>query len=357
MSFSLPHHLFQIWENQQSGVLTLNPGQEERAFCFVKGELAAVSSYFPEKDFLDWLIEINRIEPPLRLNRQLLGFEGSRSAVAILIELGLLSGEEAFSLINNFFISRLSEYFKLVEVAHQFEEKNFKDEEIIFKGIFTPAVILHGLRKITRIEDFARFLPSEKDLILRQVPSYSSKLNLSPPEIYLWNLLQTPRTFGWLLENSWLGPTETRKTILALSCLRLVDFNQNGIPIENNGRPGTIDLEKSLDIFNEKCALIYRYVAKQLGPVAFNLVEKCYREVQEYLDPIFLNLEIKADGTFEPRAMLRFSLNELNAEEKKALLRGFDEILAAELLMVKKNLGNQHEEILIKSLRKAGESI
>lgn len=355
IAFSLPHHLFQIWENQQTGVLTVNPGPDERVFCFVKGELTAIRKYFPEKDFLDWLIEIKKIEPPLRLNRQLLGSEGIKSVVAILIEHGFLSSQEAFELLNDFLASRLSDYFNLVEVRHEFEEENFNEEEILLRGIFTPSVILNGIRKITRIDNFARFLPSEKELILRQAPSYSNKLNLSPPEIYLWNLLQTPKTFAWLLEQSWLGPTETRKTILALSCLKLVDFSQNAVSLENNGRPGFIDLEKSLAIFNEKCAFIYKYVAKQLGPVAFNLIEKCYREVQEYLDPIFLNLEIKPDGSFEPRAMLRFSLNELDPEEKKTLLRGFDEILTAELLMVKKNLGNQHEETLVKSLRKAGE--
>jgi len=357
VALSLPHHLFQIWENQQTGFLRINPGSFERIFCFVRGELSAIKKYFPEKDFLDWLIEIKKIEPPLRLNRQIIGSETASSLVAILIEHGFLSSQEAFELITNFLTSRLIDYFDLLETHQKFEEEIFKEEEIIFRGNFAPSVILRGIRKISRIDLFAQFLPAEKELIFRQAPAYSGKLNLLPPEIYLWNLLQTPRSFSWLLEQSWLGPTETKKIILALSCLKLVDFNQNFAPLENNGRPGFIDLGKSLAIFNEKCCFIYKYVAKQLGPVAFNLVEKCYREVQEYLDPIFLNLEIKADGSFEPRAMLKFSLNELASEEKKALLRGFDEILTAELLLVKKNLGNQHEEILVKSLERVGEAL
>jgi len=84
--------------------------------------------------------------------------------------------------------------------------------------------------------------------------------------------------------------------------------------------------------------------------VAFNLLEKSYRETQDSLDPIFRNLEIKPDGSFEPRAMLKISLNSLDQREKKIILRGFDEILAAELLLVKKTLGNQHEENLVKLL-------
>jgi len=355
-SLPFPHHLFQIWENQKTGVLRVKPGRFERSFCFIKGDLAAIKKYFPEKDFLDWLIETKKIEPPLRFNRHVISPNSSDSTVAILIEQGFLSSPEVFELINNFLNSRLADHFELASVEHEFTEENFQEEDILFKGMFTPSIILNGIRKMSRLDSLVRYLPSEKELIFRQVPTYSSKLNLMPPEIYLWNLLQVPRNFSWLLEQSWLGPTETKKVILALSCLKLVDFNRNLGLAENNGRPGFVDLEKCLIAFNERCSFIYKYVAKQLGPVAFNLIEKCYREVQEYLDPIFLNLEIKPDGSFEPRAMLKFSLNELSAEEKKALLRGFDEILTAELLMVKKNLGNQHEAILVKNLKRTGET-
>ncbi|MGC9055299.1 MAG: hypothetical protein ACP5J6_00325 [Candidatus Saccharicenans sp.] len=354
-SFFLPQYLFQLWEERRTGKLIINPGPYEKVFCLVKGELTAVKKYFPEQDFLNWLIEIKKIHPPLRLNRQLLGSEEIKSALAVLIEHGFLPAAEAFELVNNFLAARLTDYFPLMESTGEFEEENFKKEEIILKGIFTPAVVLEGIRKISRLEDFSQLLPAENDLVLRQVPPYSSQLGLRPTEIYIWNLLPTPKTFGQLLEESWLGPTETKKIILGLKCLRLVDFNQNSPEASDSSRATVVDLGKSLTSFNEKSSFIHKYMAKQLGPVAFNLIKKCYLEIQEYLDPIFLNLELESDGHFEPRAMLRFSLNELGSKEKKALLRGFDEILAAELFLVKKNLGNQQEEFLAASLKKIGE--
>jgi len=105
------------------------------------------------------------------------------------------------------------------------------------------------------------------------VPAYVSRLGLSQTEIYVWNLLQTPRTFSWLLENSWLGPAETRKTVLILTCLRLLDFNRQESGYNEVSQPEGLDLEKSLALFNEKANLIQRYITKQLGPVAFNLLE------------------------------------------------------------------------------------
>ncbi|MBC7348899.1 MAG: hypothetical protein H5U05_02880 [Candidatus Aminicenantes bacterium] len=357
LNLSLPFYLFQLWESQKSGRLRLNPGPYERQFCLVQGEITPVKKYFPEKDFLDWLQETRRIEPPLRFNRQLLGSDRLGSVVAVLIEHGLLPSQEALELTREFLAARLTDYFNLSEVRLSFEEEEFAEEEVVIKGLFTPDLILRGFRRLNRLDHLSRFLPAEKELLVRQVPAYARKLDLRTPELYLWNQLQTPQTYGALLGKSWLGPTETRKTLLALACLKLVDFNLNLATVENNGRNAGPDLEKSLMAFNEKSAFVYRYMAKQLGLVALNLIEKCYRETQDYLDPIFRNLELRPDGSFEPRAMLKLSLNELSLEDKKNLLRGFEEILAAELLLVKKNLGNQHEEIVARYLARSGVTV
>ncbi len=351
----LPFYLFHLWENQKTGRLLINPGPYAKQFCLVRGELTPVKKYFPEKDFLDWLQETGRIEPPLRLNRQLIGADNISSILAVLIEHGFLPAREALDLTAEFLAAKLLDYFNLPPVRLLFEEEEIPGEEIIVRGLFTPDLILRGFRQISRPEHLFRWLPAERETIMRQTPAYTRKLDLKSPELYLWNQLQIPQSFGQLLQKSWLGPTETRKTLLALACLKLVDFNVNQASLENNSRTCLPDLEKSLLAFNEKSAFIYRYVAKQLGPVAFSLIEKCYREAQEYLDPIFRNLEIRPDGSFEPRAMLKMSLNDLSPEDKKNLLRGFDEILAAELLLVKKNLGSQHEETVARYLARSGE--
>ncbi|MDD8020714.1 MAG: hypothetical protein PHU81_05965 [Acidobacteriota bacterium] len=352
----LPDLLFDLWVNHRTGSLQINQASGQKTFCLLQGEVSAVNKYFPEKEFVDWLIETGKIQPPLRLNHNLLGSEKASSVLAILIEQGFIQPDEAFHLVADFLETSLSEFFIKPDWPVTFVDENFTPEDIGFTGLSLPAIILKGLKKISRIEAYRPWLPPEETFLFRQVPAYVSKLNLSPADVYIWNLLQTPRSFSWLLENSWLGPSETRKIILVLTCLRLLDFNPRESGYIEESQAGWPDLEKSLDLFNEKANLIHRYIAKQLGPVAYNLLEKSYREVQDGLDPIFLNLEIKPDGSFEPRAMLRISLNDLEPRQKKILLRGFDEILATEILLVKKTLGNQHEENLIKLLSRSGET-
>jgi len=352
---TLPGYLFDLREKQRTGLLTANPGPYEKKFCFIKGELAVIKKYFPEKEFIEWLLETRRLEPPLRTSQQVLGSEITSSAVGLIIEHGFLSAEETLSLVKDFFIRQLANLISTPKITVDFTEETYLPEEILLDRLSTTDIILNGIRNLNKIEDFLDYLPGDHSIICRNKAADNSRINLSDAERYLLNLLSKPMTVEQLLKTSWLGPTETRKTLFLLSCLKLVAQNQpaaDGEP-ENNSIP---DMEESFKSFNEKHLLIYKYLAKQLGPVAINLVEKCYREVQEVLDPIFQNLEIKVDGSFELRPMLRFSLNDLSLKEKKVLRRGFDEILLASLLMVRKNLGSRHEETLLRIIKRNGQN-
>jgi len=349
---TLPGFLFDLREKHRTGLLTINPGPYEKKFCFLNGELAVSKKYFPEKEFVEWLIETGRLQPPLRLNQQVLGSEISGSVVGLIIEHGFLSAEETFALIKNFFSQQLTELISVPKLNFDFAEENFSPEEILLAPLSTASIILNGVRQINNIEAFRDYLPEGQAIISRKNSADHSWLNLSAPEHYLLNLLTRPVSLEQLLKTSWLGPSETRKILFLFSCLRLIELNQ---PLEEaslSHNSGALDMESSFASFNEKHTLVYKYLAKQLGPVAINLMEKCYHEVQEVLDPVFQNLEIKPDGSFELRPMLRLNLNDLSPKEKKVLLRGFDEIILAILLMVRKNLGARHEEAVLRLLKK-----
>ncbi len=347
---TLPGYLFELKEKQRTGLLTINPGFYEKKFCFLKGEVAVIKKHFPEQEFVSWLMETGHLAPPLRTSQQLLGAEIVSSVVGLIIEHGLLPAEKTLNLVREFYVTRLSELISTPKINFDFLEEEYVTEEILLDRISTVEVIANGVRKINNIEYLRDCLPENGSIIRRNISADNPGLNLLSSENYLLNLLSSPMTMEKLLRLSWLGPSETKKVLFLLSCLKLVELDQQAC--EQPQRNLTPDMESLFESFNEKHMLIYKYMAKQLGPVAFNLIEKCYHEVREILDPIFQNLEIMPDGSFELRPMLRFSLNELDLKEKKALMRGFDEIILAALLMVRKNLGNRHEEAVIRILKR-----
>ena len=54
--------------------------------------------------------------------------------------------------------------------------------------------------------------------------------------------------------------------------------------------------------------------------------------------------------------MLRVNANIVGDECRRSMLQSMDEILAAEVLIVKRTLGPAHESALVRSLEKVGEA-
>ena len=53
-------------------------------------------------------------------------------------------------------------------------------------------------------------------------------------------------------------------------------------------------------------------------------------------------------------SLLKAKISLFSEEDRKVLLRDLNEILAAEVLAVKKTLGNEHESALIENLKEQG---
>jgi len=67
-------------------------------------------------------------------------------------------------------------------------------------------------------------------------------------------------------------------------------------------------------------------------------------------------LYVYPDGRVELRSPLKVSANISGDETRLGMLRSMDEILAAEVLVVKKTLGPEQESALVRSLERIGEA-
>ncbi len=108
--------------------------------------------------------------------------------------------------------------------------------------------------------------------------------------------------------------------------------------------------------FSDRCAYIFRYISKEIGPVATNVLEKALDEVRARLAPPLQSLELRSDGRVELKPFPVAALNAGQSESRRALLDSLTEILVAEVLAVKKTLGNDHEAAVIRGLEKVGEA-
>ena len=111
---------------------------------------------------------------------------------------------------------------------------------------------------------------------------------------------------------------------------------------------------KILDALNEKCAYIHKYITKQIGPLAHTIIGNCLDEIKPGLGPLFQKMKLLPDGRIEVDSAMSATVNHLPQDMFKSLVKGYDEILVAEVLAVKKSLGGIHESALVKNLEKIG---
>ena len=106
------------------------------------------------------------------------------------------------------------------------------------------------------------------------------------------------------------APPETRRALCALLLLGLAG---TAGPKPKTARLGAdlslAGMDRIMGLFNARCAFVFKHVSKEVGPVAFNLIEKALDEVRGRLDPAFQSAELKPDGRLELKSLLRVNAN------------------------------------------------
>ena len=106
-----------------------------------------------------------------------------------------------------------------------------------------------------------------------------------------------------------------------------------------------------LGSFNQMYGHIFRYMVREVGPIAENVLEKYLGGLRETRKDVFAGVKLQKDGTLDP-ALLEKNLNRFPEDGRRGLLvDGLNELLYAELLAVKRTLGAEHEATIIKALR------
>jgi hypothetical protein len=96
---------------------------------------------------------------------------------------------------------------------------------------------------------------------------------------------------------------------------------------------------------------VFRYMVREVGPIAENVLEKYLGGLREGRKEVFAGVKLQKDGTVDP-AIVERNLNRFPEEGRRGLLvDGLNELLYAELLAVKRTLGAEHEASIIKALR------
>ena len=349
---SFPKLLGLIWREGSSGRLSVRRASEEKAFTFAGGTWSVCPETFDGPGFLRRLAARGKI-PPDHLARIEAQADGdARSLMRGLIEDRRLPAGWAWEFAGEFAESRLYEVFDWTDGAYDLGPTPLPMETPWIQGIKLPGLILEGIRRMTDLSIIEAGLPGPDQKLRPLPPRNEEPVALGPHELYALSAAQGSGSLGEFVRASPLGERETKRALFALLVLGLLGTEKAD---RQAAEYSLGDMDRLFGAFNDRCSFIYRYISKELGPVGPNVFEKTLEEVRSRLDPAFQTCQVKPDGRIELRTLLRKNLGVSSDEGKRSLLRSFDEILAAEVLAVKRTLGNGHESALVKGLERIGD--
>lgn len=350
-----PRLLLHIWEKKESGRLRIRHGGEEKSLDFVAGDLALAESFFSEQEFPKKLIEARLLSGEQSQEALSHAYLNKMSYSRALVERGILPASRVWDLLADLWLDDIFSPFDWPQADYVFDPGSALSEFQVFLTLFTPEFILRGIRRMKNLSLVEAGLPAETEALQVFSADLANVLDLSASEKYILKSLRHTPSLQEVYGQSQLGKRESQKVLYSFIHLGLAGPSQPKNRLKPSPELSSAELERIWTDFNDKCSLIYKYISKEIGPVALSVLEKTLEEVRSRQGPPLQNIELRTDGRLELKSFPLLSLNLHNEETRRNFLRLLDEVLVAEVLAVKKTLGNAHEAVLVKNLEKIGE--
>lgn len=351
---SFPQVLFSVWESKTSGHLRIKTKAAEKKMTFKNGDLAIDKTSLDEKTFLKYLLKKKILDNPTAKKCTVRMEKKKTSLPAALLDLGILSPQHLWKNMAIFIKQDLFPLFDLSLAASSlFSEKALSDTEILFT-VPTLDFIREGIYRMKNIKLVDDLIPKKAEEFKTLTPEHAEQIALEPYEKYLMRAVGEKNDLQNLLSASSLGEKYTKKALFALFCLGLIGPSQMATPNKPLQEFSAAELQKILDIFNAKCSYIYKSVSKELGPVALNLIGKSIEDIKPHLSKHFQKIRLGPDGKIDMKSVLKSNIILSDRETIQLIIKSLNEILAAEILAVKKTLGSEFESTLIQNLERTG---
>ena len=112
--------------------------------------------------------------------------------------------------------------------------------------------------------------------------------------------------------------------------------------------------EEALRYYNLKYEIIYKVMLKEIGPISLSLLLKAVEDIMENLPSYFQKIQLNPDGTINEELLLKSVWYHDFDQHIGDFLRGLEEILFTEIYAVKKHLGVDYEQQVLKWINGIG---
>jgi hypothetical protein len=210
-------------------------------------------------------------------------------------------------------------------------------------------LIIAGIRRVESSGRIQGRYPAA-DVVLERVSNASSNV-LESYEQHVLGLVDGERSTMEVSRESEIGDNESLKVLYALMASGLVRIKGKKVRLLDQDFVPEDTLYAVVNSFNQMYGYIFKYMVREVGPIAENVLEKYLGALRESRKDVLAGVRLLKDGSLDG-VMVERNLNQLPEEERRSrLVDALNELLYAELLAVKRTLGAEHESTIIKAFR------
>lgn len=345
---ALPEILEHLRLSRATGILSVVSGGARKGIYVREGRVVFASSNVPNDRLGEILIRDGKITVE--------EYEASIKAISkgkrqgkVLVEMGALSPKDLWEGVQFQVREIVYSIFRWDEGQFHFEESSLPEKERITVDLDIVELILAGIRRVDAGGSIQGRYP-EGMMVLERCAAPPLR-SLEPYEEHVLSLVDGERSVLEICRESEIGDNETLKVLYALLATGIARTKGRKVRTLDQDFVPEDTLYSVISSFNQMYGYIFRYMVREVGPIAENVLEKYLGTLRETRKEVFGGAKLQKDGSLDA-AVLERNLNKVPEEERRAqVVDGLNELLYAELLAVKRTLGAEHEGNIIRAFR------
>ncbi len=339
-----------------TGALILKFRQAERSVFFDMGRIVfAHTNRF--EDSLGLYLLSKRV-----INREQL--ESASKAVRdtekrlgrVLLEMKLLDYDTLWKSVSGHLLSIVFACFQEEVGEYTLIPGHCLPDENILMNMSIGNLVWEVMRRSKIPKETNRYLEDLKKIYITDL-SKVEQIDMTPYERHVIRLIDRHHTLEDIVASSELLPDDTRRILAVLRMNRLISGERSDSqsaaadPSKSSGSMPFTSFNEALKHYNTLFEMIFKMLKKEIGPIALSISQNSLEEIRESLPGPFKKAEIMPDGKLNDQLLQKtIWFGDMN-KKMEEFISALDEILYAQIFAVKKNLGNEHEQQVLRWVR------
>ena len=292
----LPDILQHLRLSRSTGVLSLVSGGARKALYLKDGRVVFASSNLPNDRLGEILIREGKITVD-EYEASIRAITKGKRQGKVLVEMGALSPKDLWEGVQSQVREIVFSIFLWEEGQFHFEESSLPDKERITVDLDILILILEGVRRIDANGVVQTRYPEA--MLVLQAGEPAPQALLESYERHVLDLVDGERTVLEVCHDSEIGDNETLKVLYALLCSGLITIKSKKVRTLDQDFVPEDTLYSVIASFNQMYAYIFKYMVREVGPIAENVLEKYLGNLRESRKEVFGGLRLQKDGSLD----------------------------------------------------------